>query len=321
VSAGVRVRRAVTGALTGLGPENGITRAVVRRTCSQRGVKCTFGTSYISLTRNGTEIRLPLVQAMFAPYVSNYFETFAASVVGTETKNGRVVDFSEPRLHHYVQLDADFELPAFPEAIDFDDEYFRHGAPEPGSLVFDLGANVGLVTHALSKAVGPTGRVVSFEPDPTSLDYLRRNNERHGLENVTVVPAAISDVNGVLEFFAEGTITSGLASTRKDAVMTKSQGSVIACDAITLGDAMERYGMPTWIKVDIEGAEISVLEQARELLSKTRPFLVIDTSHVVGSDTTAARVESMLQSAGYATETRFPGGSQLTWAQHGGFTR
>jgi FkbM family methyltransferase len=321
MTAGLRIRRAVTGALTSLGPDSGITRSVVRRTCAQRGVTCKFEPNFISLVRQGSEIRLPLNQAMFAPYVANYFETFAGSVEGTQTSRGRLVDFSKPRLHHYVQLDADFELPSFPEAIDFDDEYFRHGAPAQNSLVFDLGANVGLVSHALSRAVGPSGRVVAFEPDPTSLEYLRRNNSRHNLENVSVIPAAISDANGTLDFFAEGTITSGLASTRKDAVMTKSQGSVITCDAITLSDAMERYGTPSWIKMDIEGAEVSVLEQSHDLLRDTRPFLVIDTSHVVGSDTTAARVEAILQSAGYATETRFPGGSQLTWAQHGSFTR
>ena len=317
----MRMRRAVTSTLTGLGNDSRITRTVVRRTCAQRGVACTFTPTHVELTHGGVEIRLPLEQTMFAPYVSNYFQTFADSVTGVETSAGRLVDFSTPALHHYVQLDADFELPSFPEAIDFDDEYFRHGAPAPGDLVFDLGANVGLVTHALASAVGADGRVVCFEPDPTSLEYLRRNNARHGLANAEVIEAAISDTNGVLEFFAEGTITSGLASTRKDAVMTKSLGTVIQCQAVTLATAFEDHGAPAWIKMDIEGAEITVLEQSRDLLRETKPFLVIDTSHVVGTDTTAARVEAILQSVGYATETRFPGGSQLTWAQHGGFTR
>ena len=321
MSASLKVRRAVTSALTSLCDDSRITRMVVRRTCAQRGVRCTFVPTHIELCRDVVEIRLPLHQTMFAPYVANYFETFADSVTGAATPTGRLVDFSTPALHHYVQLDADFELPSFPEAIDFADEYFRHGPPDMGAVVFDLGANVGLVTYALAKATGPNGRVVCFEPDPTSLEYLRRNNERHALANVDVVEAAISDTNGVLEFFAEGTITSGLASTRKDAVMTKSLGSVIQCNSVTLKQAFEDHGIPSWIKMDIEGAEITVLEQSRDLLRETKPFLVIDTSHVVGSDTTAERVEAILQSAGYATETRFPGGSQLTWAQHGGFTR
>ena len=321
MSAGLRIRRGVTGALTSLGNDSRVTRSVVRRTCSQRGVQCTFTATHIDLARGDVTIRLPLSQTMFAPYVSSQFATFADSVTGVSVDAGRLLDFSVPALHHYIKLDADFELPSFPEAIDFDEEYFRHGPPDAGALVFDLSANVGLVTHALARAVGSSGRIVSFEPDPTSLDYLRRNNDRHSLANVDVVEAAVSDVNGTLEFFAEGTITSGLASTRKDAVMTKSLGSVIRCQAMTLTTAFEEYGTPTWVKMDIEGAEISVLEQSRDLLRATKPFLVIDTSHVVGKDTTAGRVEAILQSAGYATETQSPGGSQLTWAQHGGFSQ
>ena len=318
----LRARRAVTGALTTLGADSGITRSVVKRTCIQRGIACTFTSDFVSLTKGLCEVRLPLNQTMFAPYVASYFDTFADSVTGETSNSGfRVVDFSIPRLHHYVRFDADFELPSFPESIDFAEEYYRRGAPAEGSLVFDLGANVGLVSYALSRSVGSTGSVIAFEPDPVSLDYLSRNLARHSSDNVTVVAAAISDTKGTLDFFAEGTITSGLASTRKDAIMTKTQGSVISCDAITLGDAFETYGIPAWIKMDIEGAELSVLEQSRDLLRDTKPFLVVDTSHTVGDDTTASRVEKILQSAGYATETRQPGGSQLTWAQHGGFTR
>lgn len=322
MNVGLRARRAITGALTSLGSDSRVTREVVKRTCAQRGVSCSFSADYVSLTQGQTELRLPLNQTLFAPYVSSYFATFASSVTGESQADGsRIVDFSAPRLHHYVQLAADFELPAFPEAIDFAEEYYRHGAPTSGALVYDLGANVGLVSHALSRAVGPTGTVIAFEPDPVSLDYLARNNARHACSNVQVVAAAISDTRGRLDFFAEGTITSGLASTRKDAIMTKTQGSVISCEAITLADAFATYGVPTWIKMDIEGAEISVLEQSRELLREEKPFLVIDTSHTVGDDTTAARVEQILQSVGYVTETRQPGGSQLTWAQHGGFSR
>jgi FkbM family methyltransferase len=317
----VRAKRAVTRFLTDLGPESRVTRAVVRRTCQQRGVTCEFSENWISLKQAGTEIRLRTDQVLFAPYVSYYFETFAASVDGTITPTTRVVDFSEPGVHHYRSLDAEFELPAFPEAIDFESEYFRFGRPDPGSVVFDLGANVGLVTYALSQAVGPAGRVVAFEPDPTSLEYLRRNTNRHELVNVEIVEAAIADTRGTLSFFAEGTITSGLASTRKDAVMTKSLGTVVDCAAITLTDAVERHGEPRWIKMDIEGAELVVLEHSRDLLRDLRPFLVIDTSHVVGTETTTARVEQLLRSIGYTTETANPGGSQLTWAAPEGLRR
>lgn len=181
-------------------------------------------------------------------------------------------------------------------------------------MVFDLGANIGLVTFALARVVGADGRVVSFEPDPVNFEYLRRNVERHGLAQVDLVQAAVAPVSGQLAFFAEGTITSGLAAARHDSLMPEAIGSVTTCSAVTLADAMAAHGSPAWIKMDIEGAEIDVLQGSLDLLREARPVLVIDTSHIVGGVTTSARVEALLQTIGYTTETGSPGGFPLTWA-------
>lgn len=314
MSLGLRARRGVINGLRRLGPDSRTTHTAVRAVCKRRGVTCTFDDGRVSLVKGTREILLPREHTLFAPYVADNFDVFAASVVPQDRNGLQVADFSGPGLHHYTSLDADFDMPAFPEAIAFDDEYFKYGAPNPGDLVFDLGANIGLVAYALARQVGPAGRVVSFEPDPGSLDYLRRNVSRHALDQVTIEPLAIAPVAGRLEFFAEGTITSGLASARKDSLMTQSMGSVITIDAITLSDAVERHGMPAWIKMDIEGAEIDVIDGSRDLLASAYPHMVIDTSHWVGGDTTARRVEDLLRDIGYSVTTEEPGGSQLTWA-------
>ncbi len=308
-------RRSTINLLKRMGDDSRTTRRVVRMVCGRRGVDCTFEPTRIALRAKGREIRLPLEHTLFAPYVADNFAVFATSVVPVAVGDTLVSDFSAPALHHYVSTGADFEMPAFPEAIAFDDEYFKYGSPAEGSLVFDLGANIGLVTYALATAVGPNGRIISFEPDPGSLEYLRRNVARHDLSQVTVMEQAIAPVAGKLEFFAEGTITSGLASARRQSVMTKSMGSVITIDATTLPDAIAAHGMPSWIKMDIEGAEIDVIDASRDVLRETHPHMVIDTSHVVGKKgTSAARVEHLLQGIGYEVRTEAPGGSQLTWA-------
>src|ERR1700722_20403773 len=63
----------------------------------------------------------------------------------------------------------------------------------PGESVIDIGANIGIWTHHLSKLVGSTGRVWSFEPIPETFVLLRANVERFKLGNVTAVARAISD--------------------------------------------------------------------------------------------------------------------------------
>ena len=57
----------------------------------------------------------------------------------------------------------------------------------PGMVFYDLGANIGLFTLLAARLVGDSGKVFSFEPDPENAARLRRNIQRNGFANVTVV--------------------------------------------------------------------------------------------------------------------------------------
>ena len=65
-----------------------------------------------------------------------------------------------------------------------------------GSVVFDIGANVGYYTLLASLLVGPGGKVFSFEPVPRNLFYLRKHLAMNRLKNVTVFEEAASDTCG-----------------------------------------------------------------------------------------------------------------------------
>lgn len=67
---------------------------------------------------------------------------------------------------------------------------------EEGATVFDVGANIGYFTSLLARRVGPTGRVLAFEPHPETLQLLRRNVSESGDRNVQVENVALSDVDG-----------------------------------------------------------------------------------------------------------------------------
>src|SRR6266511_2048780 len=60
----------------------------------------------------------------------------------------------------------------------------------PGDQMLDVGANIGLYTLHLSRAVGPKGCVVAVEPDPDNLALLRKNLKINSCLNVIVIPAA-----------------------------------------------------------------------------------------------------------------------------------
>ncbi len=181
--------------------------------------------------------------------------------------------------------------------------------------MFDLGANVGIATLVLADRVGPTGRVIAVEPDPENFYYLQRNIERHGATQVVAVQCAISDSDGQATFFAESSMFSGLATVREDAVFRESIGSTITVPTRTLVSLVDEYGTPTFIKIDIEGAEIEALKGAGKALD-SHPAIACETNHIRGNTRTQFAVDRLLRDRGYSVETGRPSGSFITWGTY-----
>jgi FkbM family methyltransferase len=74
--------------------------------------------------------------------------------------------------------------------------YFHGYRPGPGDIVVDCGAGAGVEMRALSGLVGPSGRVLAVEPDPSAFRRLGKAARRLPLDNVTLVNAAVSDEDG-----------------------------------------------------------------------------------------------------------------------------
>jgi FkbM family methyltransferase len=74
--------------------------------------------------------------------------------------------------------------------------YFHGYRPGPGDVVVDCGAGAGVEMRALSALVGPTGRVLAVEPDPSAYRRLGKAAGRLPVANVTLVNAAVSDAEG-----------------------------------------------------------------------------------------------------------------------------
>lgn len=124
---------------------------------------------------------------------------------------------------------------------------------QPGDTALDIGANIGLHTLYLSRAVGPTGAVHAFEPDPENLALLRRNVERNGCTNVVIHPYGLSSESGVQTLY----VCKGNKGYQSLARMEWSTSEI----AIELrrGSDVLRGVHPTVMKLDVEGAEPKVL--------------------------------------------------------------
>jgi FkbM family methyltransferase len=130
----------------------------------------------------------------------------------------------------------------------------------PGSLCFDVGANIGAMSEALLEA---GARVVAFEPGAAVLPELRARCAHH--PDWTLVPSALGAKTEVATFYERGAhAQSGLIFAWEGQVVATRQVPVI-----TLDDAIGQFGTPAYCKIDVEGSELQVLEG----LSQPLPLL------------------------------------------------
>lgn len=137
-----------------------------------------------------------------------------------------------------------------------------------GDVVYDIGAHVGLYTLLAARRAGCTGRVIAFEPHPGNLRHLVRHIQVNHIENVTVIPAAVSDRDGRARFVEGQTTATGHLGV----------GGGLEVDVVSL-DQLRRSGQippPRVIKIDVEGGEHEVLIGAREVLG-TGPAIFLAT--------------------------------------------
>jgi FkbM family methyltransferase len=145
----------------------------------------------------------------------------------------------------------------------------------PGALCVDVGAHLGYFTILMARIAGPSGRVVAFEAFPDTFRTLEENIAMNRLENVVLEPRAVSDAPGTISLvFERRQRYSGTPSTVAYAV--EGESDTLDVPAVSL-DAYFRQlpGLPGLIKIDVEGAEFSVLSGARETLARTRQVLLV----------------------------------------------
>jgi FkbM family methyltransferase len=145
---------------------------------------------------------------------------------------------------------------------------------EPGDVVFDVGANIGGVAIALSRFVGPNGRVHAFEANPLLLARLRQDLDANHASNVVVVPRGVWSRSGEeLAFFCDPSYYASASSFLRPI----DGWQQVTVHTVTLDDYVELSGAyPRAIKIDVEGAEFEVLSGARNLIEKHRPVVVLE---------------------------------------------
>ncbi len=145
----------------------------------------------------------------------------------------------------------------------------------PGDVFVDVGAHVGYFTLLASSRVGPAGRVLSIEPNPFALEQLERNVERSQLQNVLVKHTACGELDRVVQLYLHTESNSSMASlyTGSAAGTVAVEVRCTTLDQLCVEHSLERVKL---VKIDVEGAELSVLHGMKRLMREARPSIVVE---------------------------------------------
>ncbi|MFZ0335392.1 MAG: FkbM family methyltransferase [Candidatus Acidiferrales bacterium] len=143
----------------------------------------------------------------------------------------------------------------------------------PGSTFVDVGCNKGDFALLASRLVGSQGRVLAFEPHPENCHWIRRSIAKNAYHNLDLYELALSDANGIaqLHLGEKSGFHTLLAGT------PRKETGTIQVQTRRLEDLLAevQFERPIdAIKIDVEGAEMSVLRGARETISRN-PHIVL----------------------------------------------
>jgi FkbM family methyltransferase len=156
-----------------------------------------------------------------------------------------------------------------------------------GDVVVEVGGHIGYMAVYFAHLVGPQGRVVVFEPGPNNLPYISVNARQYA--NIQVVPAALTDFTGNATLYTEELSGQNnslldryavLEANMREARLGEIQRGCVTVGCTTLDDFIQLnpLDMPVFVKIDVEGAELSVLRGMKHCLETGTVALMVEVT-------------------------------------------
>lgn len=149
---------------------------------------------------------------------------------------------------------------------------FLQSITEPGMTALDIGANRGVTTVALAKAVGPRGRVLAFEPVPEHFRVLEESLRRNRVSNVEAFEQGIIDRCGYVHLYVNGGGTG---------IVPSEDRTCVEAPTITVDDLIRNRGLQSLdvISSDCEGSELLAFRGAAQTLQRFKPRIFCEIHH------------------------------------------
>jgi len=141
-----------------------------------------------------------------------------------------------------------------------------------GDVAVDVGANIGYITLNMAKCVGMQGKVLAFEPVPPTYDRLRRNIRNNACTQVQTFSNAVGETgdHSANIFLPKGGDNAHSLSSLKQF----ADSNVFKVDIVRIDDVINQPVQ--LIKIDVEGAEVSVVRGAAETIKRSHPYIIFE---------------------------------------------
>lgn len=160
-----------------------------------------------------------------------------------------------------------------------------------GGTVVDVGASIGDHTVTYAKWVGESGMVAAFEVNPKAYECLQYNTQH--LPQILPIKTGLSDVDGKVVMVELDNAGANYLTTGK----SKTKVPVTTLDSY-------KFKNISFIKIDVEGYEVKVLEGARKSIEESKPVMLIEINRraLERAGTSAEMLFKVLAELGYSME-------------------
>jgi FkbM family methyltransferase len=151
----------------------------------------------------------------------------------------------------------------------------------PGMTVLDIGSHHGFYTLLASRKVGPQGKVIAVEASPRERERLRQHLRINRCKNVTVESRALGEAKGMAELYLVSGGETGCNSLHQPSTSQPTERVPVCVESLDRVLEEHKINRVDFIKLDVEGAELSVLKGARDLLDRRpRPLILIEVQDI-----------------------------------------